>query len=210
MLAQQTRPEPPAPDRSVRSAALWATAVAVPVAVLAAVLLLSQLDVLTGATAPGPSPTTPAVASTAPVSTGPVPMAAPKLSARAATLCRALTAQLPAAVRNMLARPVTAGPRQNAAYGDPAVTVSCGVPQPEVADESLLMNMKSAVGIQGYVCWYTRQGPGTTLLTTVNREVPVQVAVPVTYDAAAQWANEFSDTIIATVPPIEDVPAGCA
>lgn len=205
MLAQQTRPEPPAPDRSVRSAALWATAVAVPVAVLAAVLLFSQVDVLTGATAPSPSPTTPAVASTAPVA-----MAAPKLSARADTLCRALTAQLPAAVRNMPARRVTAGPRQNAAYGDPAVTVSCGVPHPEVADESLLMNMKSAAGIQGYVCWYARQGPGTTLLTTVNREVPVQVAVPVAYDAAAQWANEFSDTIIATVPPIEDVPAGCA
>jgi hypothetical protein len=205
MLVQQTRPEPPAPDRTTRSAALWATAVAVPVAVLAAVLLFSQVNARSGAAAPSPSPTMPAVVSTAPVT-----MAAPKLSARADTVCRAMTARLPAAVRNMPARPVTAGARQNAAFGDPAVTVSCGVPPPKVADESLLMNMKSAVGTQGYVCWYSQQGPGTTLLTTVNREVPVQVAVPVTYDAAAQWANEFSDTILATVAAIEDVPAGCA
>ena len=34
----------------------------------------------------------------------------------------------PATLRDLAARPVTAGPEQNAAYGDPPLTVACGVP----------------------------------------------------------------------------------
>jgi GNAT superfamily N-acetyltransferase len=34
--------------------------------------------------------------------------------------------QLPATVRDLTQRPVTAGAEQNAAYGDPALTVACG------------------------------------------------------------------------------------
>ena len=38
-----------------------------------------------------------------------------------------MTSQLPATVRNLPARKVSAGPEQNAAYGEPPLTVACGV-----------------------------------------------------------------------------------
>jgi hypothetical protein len=119
-------------------------------------------------------------------------------------------AKLPTTVRDLPARPVTAGGDQNAAYGDPAITVACGAARPTVADESLLMNTKAAAGTQGYVCWYTRQTADATVWTTVNREIPVEVTVPTAYPAPAQWANEFSDAILGAGAAITDVPAGCA
>jgi hypothetical protein len=198
MLDQMSRPDAPVPDRSTRSAALWATAVAVPVAVLAALLIFNHLRDETSAAAPAPTAGTPAVVSTAPVT-----MAAPKLSDRAETICRALMSQLPTTVRNLAARPVTAGPEQNAAWGDPALTVACGTTAPTVAAESLLMTMDR-------VCWYTEQRADATVWTAIDREIPVQVTVPTQYAAPAQWANEFSGTLIATVPSVKGVPSGCA
>ena len=201
---------------ATRSAAIWATAIAVPVTVLAAVLLFAFLADRSNAdrsnvdrsdvdrSAVG-SPAPPAVRSTTPVT-----MAAPALSARASAVCRSLVSKLPPAVRDRPAREVTAGSAQNAAYGDPAITVACGARQPSVADEALLMNMKSMVAAEGYVCWYTEQRADATVWTTVNREIPVQVTVPSAYQQAAQWANEFSDAVLAAVSPRTDVPAGCA
>lgn len=196
---------------ATRSAAIWATAIAVPVTVLAAVLLFAFLADRSNAdrsnvdrSAVG-SPAPPAVRSTTPVT-----MAAPALSARASAVCRSLVSKLPPAVRDRPAREVTAGSAQNAAYGDPAITVACGARQPSVADEALLMNMKSMVAAEGYVCWYTEQRADATVWTTVNREIPVQVTVPSAYEQAAQWANEFSDAIVTAGRARTDVPAGCA
>jgi hypothetical protein len=198
MVDQQTQsPETPAPDRTARTAALWATAVAVPVAVLAGVFLFSAVNARSGDGAPTPTATTPAVVSTAPVT-----MAAPKLSERATTVCRAVLSQLPTTVRDLPQRPVTAGPEQNAAYGDPAVTVTCGVPQPKVAPESVVLTMNR-------VCWYNEQHGDATVWTTIGREVPVAVTVPSSYAQPAQWANEFSDTVVATVKSAGAIPAGC-
>ena len=207
------------PDRTrrtaTRSAAIWATLIAVPVTVLAAVLLFTFLadrsDAVradadrSDAGSPATSPAPPAVQSTTPVT-----MAAPALSARASAVCRSLVSKLPPAVRDRPAREVAAGSAQNAAYGDPAITVACGARKPVVADEALLMNMKSMVAGEGYVCWYTEQKADATVWTTVNREIPVQVTVPSAYEPAAQWANEFSDAVLAAVKPRTDVPAGCA
>lgn len=197
------------PDRTARTAALWATAIAVPVAVLAAVLLFAVLRDRTQAAqqaaSPAASPSTPAVRSTAPV-----PMAAPALPAPATAVCRSLMSKLPPAVRDRPARKVSAGAAQNAAYGDPAITVACGVQQPRVADETFLMSMKSMAAGVDYVCWYTRQAADATVWTTVNREIPVEITVPSVYEQPAQWANEFSDTVITAVRPrTDDVPAGC-
>ncbi|HET9516708.1 MAG TPA: DUF3515 family protein [Actinoplanes sp.] len=205
MVDQLSRPQSPGPDpqvggtdRSTRSAALWAAAVALPIAVLSAVLIFSQLSAEVSPAAPTPTATTPALGSTAPVA-----MAAPKLSARAEVLCRALTSQLPAAVRHLAARPVTAGPEQNAAWGDPALRLACGVAAPRVAPEAMLMTMDG-------VCWHSEQRAGASVWTTVDREVAVQVTVPGQYAAPAQWTNEFSTTVVATVPSVKKVPSGCA
>jgi hypothetical protein len=209
MVDLETRP-PERPDRTTRKAALWATAVAAPVAVLVGLVIFFQ--VIHGAESgarPSPTATTPEA-----VPTAPVPMAAPKLSPRAAEVCLAVTSQLPTAVRGLAARRVMAGPEQNAAYGDPPITVQCGVAQPVLcatlnggADcvplDTELLNMNR-------VCWYAREGAATTAFTTMDREIAVRVTVPKRYEQPAQWANEFSDVVVETDrSKTRGVPSGC-
>ena len=211
MVDVQTRPEPQpsAPDRTMRTAALWATLIAVPVAILAGLLFFTQVVPDTAA-APAPSATQPAV-----VPAAPVPMAAPALAARPAEVCLAVTSQLPVKVRDLPARKVSAGPEQNAAYGEPALTVACGVAQPKmcasledtgkgcVPMDTELLNMNK-------VCWYAAQQGDAAVFTTMDREVPVQVTVPKQYAQPAQWANEFSDVVVKTDKSITaGVPSGC-
>ncbi|GAA3906675.1 DUF3515 family protein [Actinoplanes auranticolor] len=212
MVDVRTRPEsqPPAPDRTMRSAALWATVIAVPVAVLAGLLIFTKIVPETGSAAPGPSATQPAA-----VPAAPVQMAAPKLAPRPAEVCLAVTSQLPVKVRDLVARKVSAGPEQNAAYGEPPLTVACGVAQPKMCAslddtgtgcvplDTELLNMNK-------VCWYAARQGDAAVFTTMDREVPVQVTVPKQYAQPAQWANEFSDTVVKTDKSITaGVPSGC-
>jgi hypothetical protein len=212
MVDVKTRPEtqPPAPDRTMRTAAIWATVVAVPVALLVGFLIFTKVTPAARSAAPAPSVTQPAILPAAPVR-----MAAPELAARPAEVCLAVTSQLPAKVRDLAARKVSAGPEQNAAWGEPALTVACGVTQPEmcasldqtgsgcVPMDTELMNMNR-------VCWFADEQPDATTFTTMDREVAVRVTVPKQYAQPAQWANEFSDVVVKTDKSITaGVPSGC-
>ena len=183
-------------DRTTRQAALWATAVAVPLTLIVAVVAIvtARPD---GSAAAEPSPTPPR-----PQSTTPVEMAAPALSTRAATVCRALLSRLPGSIRELHQRPVTEGAEQNAAYGDPAITVACGVPMPSIPPTDLVYALSR-------VCWHSADRPDATEWTTVDREVPVRVTVPKRYDQPGQWTIAFSDPVIAAVPSLKQIPTGC-
>jgi Protein of unknown function (DUF3515) len=204
-------PPAKAPDKATRSAALWATAVAVPVAVLAGLLMFWRL-VPQGETAAQPSPSATAAPS---VPATPVQMAAPKLAAHAAQVCLAVTSQLPTEVRDLPARKVSAGPEQNAAYGEPPITVACGVPQPTTCEKLTgghpgCVPLDADLLVMNGVCWYGEDGPATKFFTTLDREVAVRVAVPASYDQPGQWANEFSDAVVKTVKSKDTgVPTGC-
>jgi hypothetical protein len=205
---QPQRPE--GPDRTTRTAVLWATAVAVPVTVLVGVLIFVRL---LPDTAPDVRPGT-AATSPAAVPAAPVPVAAPKLSPRSAQVCLAVTSQLPSAIRTLPARKVTAGPEQNAAYGEPPITVQCGVPQPPMcvtpAGGTGCVPLDTELLIMNGVCWYAAPGTQANVFTTMDREIPVRVTVPATYQQPAQWANEFSDTLVKTDPTRRSgVPSGC-
>jgi hypothetical protein len=203
-------PPAPAPDRTTRSAALWATVVAVPVAVLVGLLIFWRVVPSGEAARPSPSVTQPAV-----VPATPVQMAAPELTARTAQVCLAVTSQLPTKVRDLPARKVSAGPEQNAAYGEPAITVACGVPQPTLCERvdgghAGCVPLDATMLKMNGVCWYGEDGPATDLFTTMDREVAVRVAVPSSYQQAGQWANEFSDAVVMTVKSKSaGVPTGC-
>ncbi|MGK5738829.1 DUF3515 family protein [Micromonospora sp. URMC 103] len=196
------RPEPaaetrPGADRTNRRAALIATLVALPITLLVAGITFAQLAPDDPAPAPSPSATTARAQSTAPVE-----MAAPALAARPATLCRALLSQMPDDLRDLRQRPVTAGHEQNAAYGDPAITVTCGGAEPAIP-------ATSDVWAVNKVCWYAEEQADATVLTTLDRETAVSVRVPRAYDQPLQWVAPISDTIVATVPSGGDIPAGC-
>lgn len=195
--ADPTAAAPAGRDRTMRGAALLATLVALPITLLVAVLAFNKISPDAPAAAPTPSATTAAVQSTTPVQ-----MAAPALAARPATVCRALLSQLPASIRDRAQRPVTAGPEQNAAYGDPAFTVACGGTEPTFpsTDEVWTVNR---------VCWHLAEQGDEAVLTTVDRETPITVRLPRSYEQPLQWVPTISSTIVLTVPSGGAIPSGC-
>jgi len=183
-------------EQGTRGAARLAALIALPAAVVAGLLVFR---VLGGFGAPAAHSS----GSPVPQAISPVPMAAPSLPDPAATVCRALLAALPDAVRDRKRRPVSAGPEQNAAYGDPAITLACGTgPLPSVAPTDDVFAMSG-------VCWYAVPGGDATAWTAIDRTVTVTVTVPNRYENSGQWANEFSGPIVASVPARSDVPFGC-
>lgn len=189
-------------DRVSRGAARWATLVAVPLALAAGVAsfaVLGGFDDRSGG--PGATPASSAAHS---ASTGAVTVPARTLPARAQVVCRALLSRLPDNLRDRDRdrRPVTTGAEQNAAYGDPPIIVSCGATAATFPATDLVYALDQ-------VCWHAAQASEGTVWTTVDREVPIQVTVPGAYREPGQWVIEFSGPVIATVPSITEVPAGC-
>ncbi|NUR73135.1 MAG: DUF3515 domain-containing protein [Hamadaea sp.] len=169
---------------------LLAALIALPVALLTGVVVYNLG--MPGDTSAQPNAT----------ATGPVTVDAQPLNERAAVVCRALVAKLPDRVRDMPRRPVTAGTEQNAAYGDPAMVVSCGVPPasfPETDDVWLLNG----------VCWHTTDASGSTVWQTVDREIPVKVNVPGAKAGSSQWVIGLTSAIGSTVPSASTAPSGC-
>jgi hypothetical protein len=183
-------------DPVARSAARLAALVAVPVALLAGIgtfaLLRDEPPEPPASSSPPPTP----------VATGPVEMAAPSLTDREELVCRALLSQLPAVVAGLAQRPVTTGPEQNTAYGEPPVTVACGGPPPAYEPTDLLNPWQG-------VCWHAAETPDGSVWTVLGREVPVRVSVPTAYDGPFQLVLEFSRPVAETIRSTDTVPSGC-
>jgi hypothetical protein len=189
-------------DPVTRRAAGWAALVAAPIAVLTGLI---SFAVLVGAGGDGPdgaASATPSRIPASPRATGPVAMPAAALPGRAEVVCRALLARLPDGLRDAPRRPVSAGPEQNAAYGDPPLTVACGVAPARFPPTDTVYRLDA-------VCWHaTADG---TVWTTVDRETAVRMTVPRAYDPPGQWVIELSAPVTAAVPslPAARVPFGC-
>jgi hypothetical protein len=181
-------------DTDTRGAARLAVFVAVPIAVVVGVVTFWWMGGL-GSTA---KPARPRAQSTAPVATTAGPLAG-----QATTACPDLLGRIPATgLRDRPRRTVTAGADRNAAYGDPAITLTCGVPAPTLpvgADVYLLSG----------VCWYSETDGTATVWTTVDRDTAVRVRVPKAYEAPGQWVIEFSPAVTAALPRAATPPAGC-
>lgn len=171
-------------DPEVRRAARAATLVALPAALIAGVIAFFALR-------PAAEPADPA-AGPSPGATAAVTMTAPALPEADTVICRALVAGLPATVRGLTRRPVTAGSEQNAAYGDPPITLACGVKRPDVAVTDEVFTLSN-------VCWYASTDGKATTWTTLDRQVPVAVTVPAGYDQPGQWTNEFSGAVLSSI-----------
>jgi Protein of unknown function (DUF3515) len=156
-------------------AALAATAVAVPVAVLLAFAFNSRPAEDAGPPTTAPATSAPAATRSLPPLAVPLP---PGLDAAAAP-CRALAAALPATLRELAGRPVRPAAPSTRAWGDPAVVLRCGVPKPT----GYSLSAKNLFGING-VTWYVQQEAGRSVFTAVDRTVYVEVSVPAAYDSA--------------------------
>jgi hypothetical protein len=183
------------------SAARLAALIAVPVAVLAGfglfIVLTNVLDPPPAAP-PSPPPDPPSA-----VATGPVTTQARELDEREETVCRAVLSQLPAEVGGLAQRPVTAGAEQNAAYGEPPLTLACG------GLETGYRPTDTVYPLPGGVCWHLAEGEGQSVWTSLDREVPVRVSVPASYDGAGQLVTALTSTIARTIRTADDLPPGC-
>src|SRR4029453_17413519 len=100
-----------------------------------------------------------------------VPGTSAPLDDTTATICRALIARLPAELGGLPRRAVTAGGEHNAAFGDPAIVLTCGVARPAIPQNAQLLGLSD-------VCWFPDEHDGETVWQTVDRQVPLRVVVP--------------------------------
>ena len=121
----------------------------------------------------------------------------PLQSAEVAAACTALTAALPAEVDPSVARrPVTGDAARTAAWGDPPVSLECGVEPPERFEPPVVVNG---------VAWTVRDVGAGFRWTTSDRLVPVAVVVPDSYDGV-EIVFPLSDAVSATLEVDPDAP----
>jgi hypothetical protein len=183
-------------DPVTRGAAKSALLIALPLALVAGLLAFWQLGGF-GHRSGGPA-ATPTVGAT-----GVVDLPVPSLNAGDATMCLAFIAQLPDHLRDRAQRPVSAGGnQQNAAFGDPPITVECG------GGPTASYPPDASILLTG-VCWWYDQQPAGTAWSTLDRQVRIKVTFPAGFTGQADWIQEFTDPIVASVPSLPQIPSVC-
>ena len=173
-----------------RLPAIVATIVAVPVAVVAGIVVFNAIV---------PEDPAPAREDLSPVS-----VEVPALSDEDAVVCLALTATAPDSAGGLDARPIEGDAHAAEyvlAYGDPAVVATCGVEPVSVEDTASVFKLNG-------VCWFSDEDGAEW--TTLDRQVPVGVSVPTDHEQPVDVLNELSTVIAEKVPAAQDAPTGCA
>ena len=184
----------------LRRIALIATAVLVPVVVALAVLANvlggpDEPDTGSGAAAEVEGGTT-AGREDLPV----LPVEVPPVTPEADASCPALMSTLPLELGGEASRRVQSDSPFAYAWGDPAVVLICGVDRPA----GFVVGV-SAIQING-VQWYVdTSDPDTTVWTTVDRPVYVQISLPASVDSAPVTA--LTPQIAQALPYREPDPA---
>jgi Protein of unknown function (DUF3515) len=174
-----------------RSAARLATLVALPVtAVLVLVAVLAETRGGGGSGAPvAPATSAPPTAALPAVKVAPPPA----LTAAAQRACQDLVSALPTDLGDLPARPVDSSSPYVGAWGEPAVTLRCGVARPPS-----FIATADVQQING-VSWFAERRGSTTAWTAVDRPVYVEVLAPAA-DASAPVAR-LSTAITAALKP---------
>jgi hypothetical protein len=160
----------------LRRIALISTAVLVPVVVALAVLVnvLGGTNGDSGGAAQLEGSTPPA-RENLPV----LPVQVPPVTPEADASCPALMSTLPLELSGETSRRVQSDSPYAYAWGDPAIVLVCGVDRPAGYVAGV-----SAIQING-VQWYVdTDDPDTTVWTTVDRPVYVQISLPASVDSA--------------------------
>jgi Protein of unknown function (DUF3515) len=179
------------PPRGGRRSPAWlATLVAVPVTVVL-VLIAVVADRRGGGADPAPAETTPAATAGAlPAVKVPAP---PALTAAAQKSCQELVSALPTELGDLPARPVDSPSPYVVAWGEPVVTLRCGVARPPA-----FIATAEVQQING-VSWFAERRGQTTAWTAVDRPVYVEVLAPAA-DASAPVAR-LSTAVAAALKP---------
>ncbi len=110
-------------------------------------------------------------------SLGPVEVDAPELSGTAAEACADLVRSLPDRVDGAGRTEIEPEGAPAGAWGDPPIVLRCGVPMPDAFDRFATCQVTNGVG------WFIPQDemtgePGPITMTTIGRDVNVEVRLP--------------------------------
>lgn len=108
---------------------------------------------------------------------GPVGIAEPDVDDTTRRICEQLVADAPRTVLDVPRRDTTG--TLSAAWGDPPITLTCGVPEPAAMETD-----KRCFEVNG-VGWFAQEGDGGWIFTTIGRAVNVRVGVPTAYQPEA-------------------------
>jgi Protein of unknown function (DUF3515) len=111
--------------------------------------------------------------------------------------CRALLAALPGSVGGQEAREVEPEAALAAAWGDPAIVLRCGVPEPSSLQPSSTCAEVNGVG------WFTEREADAFRFTSIGRTTAVEVEVPYDYEPAADALVDVAAAVRRSVPEIQ-------
>jgi hypothetical protein len=125
-----------------------------------------------------------------------VPAPDPALAPDVAAACAQFIAALPQELSTVgQRRDVTPEPDLTAAYGDPAVGVRCGVPDPtSIAPTSTLVTVDD-------VDWFPEELTAGWRMTSVGRLANVEITVPDDQGPAPSVAADLGPAVRAALPP---------
>lgn len=118
----------------------------------------------------------------------PVTMTDPPASAAVQAQCTPVMAALPATVLDEPRRTVEPG-RLSAAWGDPTITLTCGVEKPPGLGPASECFEVNGIG------WFAEEAEGGYLFTTIGRSAYVQVGVPTRYAPEANALVDVADAV---------------
>jgi hypothetical protein len=131
----------------------------------------------------------------------PLPVEVPPVTPEADEYCPAVMSGLPLELAGEPSRPVQSDSPFAYAWGEPPVVLVCGVDRP-----AGWVVGASAIQING-VQWYVDTAdPETTVWTTVDRPVYVEIALPASVDSAPVTA--LTTELAQALPFQEPVPGG--
>jgi hypothetical protein len=149
----------------------------------ATVLITSLVMGCSGPTAPKPDD-------------GPVALDVPAGKVPAA--CTTLLARLPAAVADQGRRDVTPPGAPGAAWGDPAITLVCGVDKPAGFND--VASCLTVDGVDWYIPTKQLEANGDLTMTTVKRAVSVEVQLPAAYFPPATALADLARPVRRSIP----------
>ena len=134
-----------------------------------------------------------------------VQVAAPTTTGAAAAQCRALQARLPKTLMGGKRRSSTPASADTAAWGNPAVTLRCGVSEPGAMNPASPQydptGSQSVADTVDGVCWLTQQtGGGGFRFTTVKQQTYVEVDVPGSYAGRAYPLPALASAVLQSDP----------
>ena len=131
-----------------------------------------------------------------PADTGPVALTAPEGDVPPA--CTELLARLPLAVADQPRRDVEPADAPGAAWGAPAITLLCGVEEPAGFDD--VASCLTVSGVDWFIPTEQLEAQGDLTMTTVNREVHVEVRLPAAYFPPATTLADLARPVRRSIP----------